>query len=449
MYDENDNGKFDEDEKKNIINALVIYLQEYHYLTNIEYIHKDKAFSPNFIKKITPFFSNLEFEKGKMYYSFKFYTDFVLTKDHKLYFEVYDKGANFNFKLKDLVIKNYSDIKKINIDDTYAHIYFYNKEIKKQEEQKQIKEKPQSLFKIPAKEQKKEPINEIKKELNEIQEKPKKEQLESNNEEEDSILTWLGKKLNEIKIALEANLIEIKESNSILAYTWLLFFSFLYGIIHAAGPGHGKSLVASYFLNQDKSYLKAFNISLLIGVVHTFSAFLLTFIIYNFLGLVLNETLLDIESTATKISAVIIILIALYLIYKKLPKNKSDMAFKVAQNQSFVTTQKFTHTNSLSCGCSACKTTSTDLGVILSAGMIPCPGTVTIFIFTMSLGIYFVGFLSAVFMSAGMSLIIFITAMLSVTIRKSTNQNSKLSKILEYGSLLFILSLGVVLLIVS
>jgi ABC-type nickel/cobalt efflux system permease component RcnA len=85
--------------------------------------------------------------------------------------------------------------------------------------------------------------------------------------------------------------------------------------------------------------------------------------------------------------------------------------------------------------------------VIISAGIVPCPGTVTIFLFTISLGIYFVGFLSAVFMSLGMSLIIFITAYLSSKVRSTASSNQTMIKLFEYGSLVFILSLGIMLLI--
>ncbi|HHS92172.1 MAG TPA: hypothetical protein ENK82_02380 [Campylobacterales bacterium] len=73
----------------------------------------------------------------------------------------------------------------------------------------------------------------------------------------------------------------------------------------------------------------------------------------------------------------------------------------------------------------------------------------TIFIFTLSLGVYWVGFLSAVFMSLGMSLIIFIAAYLSLKVRKTTMGSDRVRKILDYGSLVFILGLGVLLLIAT
>ena len=57
----------------------------------------------------------------------------------------------------------------------------------------------------------------------------------------------LSKILKDLTIDIKDSLNDIDESNSIQAYIWLLLFSFGYGILHAIGPGHGKSLVSSYF----------------------------------------------------------------------------------------------------------------------------------------------------------------------------------------------------------
>ncbi|MEA2019491.1 MAG: hypothetical protein U9N59_13715 [Campylobacterota bacterium] len=242
------------------------------------------------------------------------------------------------------------------------------------------------------------------------------------------IIQYLSKTLKDITNNIKELLNDLDKSNSAISYIWLLSFSFLYGILHAIGPGHGKSLISSYFLKDDSSHIKALSMSGLIGVVHTFSAFILTLVIYYSVDTFLGSYFNNVEKIATKISAVIIIAIALYLIYKKIIKSRNN------------------HQNS--CGCSGCKTHSTDIGVILSAGIVPCAGTVTIFIYTMSLNMYFIGFLSAVFMSLGMSLIIYITALLSIKIRDKASTNTTVIKFFEYGSLAFILFLGVILLIV-
>ncbi|MEA3371908.1 MAG: hypothetical protein U9Q40_11265, partial [Campylobacterota bacterium] len=251
--------------------------------------------------------------------------------------------------------------------------------------------------------------------------------------QEDILSTTIG----EVKSLFES----IKDENNPMTYMLLLFFAYIYGVVHALGPGHGKTLVGSYFLSNDRSYSKALSISLAIGVVHTFSAFFLTLIIYyvveTFLAQFMGETIYY----TTKVSALIIIGIALYLLYKKYKAYKS-IEKKSAYN---FTTQPHTVT----CSCSSCKVddNSTDIPLIISAGIIPCPGTVTIFIFSLSLGLYYVGFMSALVMSLGMSSVIFVSALISVAVRKKTsNYNNNLKKYLEYGSLVIILLLGVLLL---
>lgn len=250
--------------------------------------------------------------------------------------------------------------------------------------------------------------------------------IDKSQPKQSEFIKLLTKILEDFTTNIKELLSKIDKSNSYQAYIWLLIFSFGYGIIHAIGPGHGKSLISSYFLTEKSSHLKALSMAGLIGVVHTFSAFILTFVIYYSVNTFLGSYFNDVETIATKVSAVIIIAIALFLIYKKISKHK---------HQS-------------SCECTGCKTHSTDIGVILGAGIVPCAGTVTIFIYTMSLNLYFIGFLSAIFMSLGMSLIIYITALLSIKIRDKASSNTKLIKFFEYGSLAFILSLGVILLIV-
>ena len=41
---------------------------------------------------------------------------------------------------------------------------------------------------------------------------------------------------------------EIREEGSVAAGAWLCLIAFVYGVLHAAGPGHGKLVVSSYFL---------------------------------------------------------------------------------------------------------------------------------------------------------------------------------------------------------
>ena len=427
-YDVNGNGTFEKPEKDAILESILVYIKPIHYLTNIELMKKDKEFEEYYIEPIITNFERLTFDKdGAMVFNYNFEIPFVLKEDYKLSLSYFDGGGNFDFVLKDVVLKEYNKFKAIVPRFNQTYIYFFK------EYQDQAEQFYEQQY-IPP----------ILRPVEHIQES---ENLEPKQIQELSLLDILSEELSILKLQIEDSLQDIKQNNSLSSYFWLLFFSFIYGILHAIGPGHGKSLVSSYFINQNKSYMKAFSIASLIGIVHTFSAFLLTLIVYNILGLMFSSSLVNIEQMATKVSALIIIAIALYLIYKKYKKTTMKIAFNVGNTPSFIQTKTNLHTPTSDCGCSGCKTTSTDLGVILAAGIIPCPGTVTIFLFTISLGIYFVGFISAVFMSIGMSLVIYITAIVSVKVRKSTSSNKTIVRILEYGSLLFILFLGLILLL--
>ncbi len=392
QYDLNKNNTFDTDEQNQIKKDLLEYVSSFNYLTQIAYIQKEYKIKEADLQKINNPTTHLKFENNTMEFDYSFDLPIIPKKGYKISILFSDLGNNFNFILRDVILKEYNGTKNIQIQTSKAEIIFDD-------------------F-IPNKNQ----IN--------IQKVVEKNQTP---------LEKLALLLENYKTKIKDLITNIKETNSPLAYSWLLFFSFLYGVLHAIGPGHGKSLVSAYFLSGDHSIKKALSISFLIGMVHTFSAFLLTLFIYFVLNILFANIFADIEAVATKISGGIIILVASYLLFKKL-NQKKKMTFSL---------NKPIHQNHSSCGCGSCTTNSTDLGVILGAGIVPCAGTVTIFLFTMGLGVYFIGFLSAVFMGFGMSLVIFLTAYLTKNIKTIGGTNGKFVKFFEYGSLVFILLLGI------
>jgi ABC-type nickel/cobalt efflux system permease component RcnA len=87
--------------------------------------------------------------------------------------------------------------------------------------------------------------------------------------------------------------------------------------------------------------------------------------------------------------------------------------------------------------------------LILSAGIIPCPGTITIFLFSITLGLFYIGLLSALSMSLGMGFVIALTAVISTKVRKATNSRfSRFLVLLDFGAVATIIVLGLILIIV-
>ncbi|MDD2448607.1 MAG: DUF1007 family protein [Sulfurimonas sp.] len=413
-YDKNKNLTLDKEELDKVLEIKLNYLLPKKMLTLIKYGDSEHE---NIIDATYDDFTIKVVDK-RLLFGFNILVDIEIKDKHTISFLFEDDEAFFSFIVDDVEIK---------AKDLYflENLYLFSAAVQFSFEPfKEIKDETIEFGTIL-----KEDV--VIEDEPETQSEPEKSEKQSEQVTQESLLLQTIEKLK--SLFTEAN-----ESKKPLTYLLILLFAYIYGVVHAVGPGHGKTLVASYFLSNDRSYTKAFFISLAIGVVHTFSAFLLTLIIYFLIETFLVQFMQNTIMLTTKVSAFVIIAIAVYLLYKKL------RAYKIRKNSmSFSTTPHIS-----SCGCGSCKVdkNSTDMALIVSAGIIPCPGTVTIFIFSLSMGMYFLGFLSAFVMSLGMSTIIFLSAIISVSVRKKTSQkHTKIQLILEYLSLALIFILGVVL----
>ncbi|MDD3596538.1 DUF1007 family protein [Sulfuricurvum sp.] len=410
-YDKNHNKHLEEKELDAVRSAMLDYLLKKDMLTQLDYGDKTQE-----LIRITPQYKNFEMAmvNDLLIFSYDAAVRFGIHDGTLIKFVFKDDEDYFNFNVTDLRI---AGTKLTHDQNLYLFTAFVT--FNEASNNTGIVQKP-----IPAEE------------LN------RTAQIQPLHPQQTATLqtSLLKESIEKMKNLFRS----IKDEKNPLTYLFLLLFAYIYGVIHALGPGHGKTLVASYFLSNERSYLKALYISAAIGVVHTFSAFLLTVVIYFMVDTFLAKFLNDTVWITTKISAFIIIGIALYSLRKKY---KAYTLIKLSKQSTKYSFSAMPHI--ATCGCSACKVDerSTDAALIISAGIIPCPGTTAIFIFAISLGLYYAGFLSALVMSLGMSTIIFFSALFSTAVRKKTlKSNGNLKQYLEYGSLAVILILGLALL---
>ncbi|MEA3315770.1 MAG: hypothetical protein U9Q30_07950 [Campylobacterota bacterium] len=231
----------------------------------------------------------------------------------------------------------------------------------------------------------------------------------------------------EINKFISTSIREIDDTNTITASLIVIAIAFLYGVVHAAGPGHGKALVSFYFINnKEENYKKAFKIGYMISAIHATSALAVTFGIYFILQKMFRQNFDDITNISMLISSVLILLIGIYLLYKAIKdKNDKEIAFENKENKS-------------------------QFAVALSAGIIPCPGVMTIVLFCIMLKHFTLAILAAIVMSIGMGLTISLSGIVVVLFRKkATKLFETKSFYFEIFGALLIISLGLFLFIIN
>jgi ABC-type nickel/cobalt efflux system permease component RcnA len=215
----------------------------------------------------------------------------------------------------------------------------------------------------------------------------------------------------------------INDDSSITMSITVLGIAFIYGLIHAAGPGHGKAIVGLYFSGNrnnepKKNYSQAFEMGYLIAIVHTISALVTTFSLYLLLKTMFYKHFRDTYDSILHISSIMIIIVGLYIIYEAY-KNKKEQEKLEDDIKS-----------------------KSKYAVAISAAIVPCPGVMTITLFSIIQKKYILGILSAISMSIGMGLTISLAGILGILFHKQTSKFTK-----NIGFILQMASGGIIILL--
>ena len=80
-----------------------------------------------------------------------------------------------------------------------------------------------------------------------------------------------------------SSMIREAKANGSAAYT-LIGISFIYGIFHAAGPGHGKAVISSYLVANDETWRRGIALSFAAAILQALTAILIVGIAAVLLG---------------------------------------------------------------------------------------------------------------------------------------------------------------------
>ena len=228
---------------------------------------------------------------------------------------------------------------------------------------------------------------------------------------------------------------DIKENRSPKSLFILILISFLYGAFHSIGPGHGKCFVCSYFLSEKNSIRKGILLGNLVAIIHALSALTIVSVIY-FIFKSQNLVFFDSVSKSMSIfSYGLIICIGFSLLIKNtisILKQRNPVHIHGPEcnhqnenNHDKNNLEKHIHSNECNNDYEVHyekkhKKDQNIFWVAASIGLLPCPGAITILLFSISIGMVQLGILLAFFIALGMGITVSLTGIITILTRNGT-----------------------------
>jgi nickel/cobalt exporter len=186
---------------------------------------------------------------------------------------------------------------------------------------------------------------------------------------------------------------DVEENGSQRAIALILALSFLYGVLHAIGPGHGKSVVASYFVANQARWASGIVMGGLISVIQGASAIVLV----GLLAIVLRWRQFDVLSHATLVEFVsygLIAALGLAMLYRALTgaSHHHGIGHEHAADHAHEGHAAHNHEPAL------------DRRLILATGLTPCASAIIILLFALANEALGIGIAAVVALSIGMAL---------------------------------------------
>ena len=231
-------------------------------------------------------------------------------------------------------------------------------------------------------------------------------------------LGWVNQSQKNFYLALNKGLSELRSNGN--AFWVLGLLSFLYGIFHSAGPGHGKVVISSYMLAGERQ--------LRTGIILSFAAALaqsLTAIVF----ILIAAALLQLSSTAMNgiagsietLSYALIVLLGLWLLLRRFlghghhhhDHHSHDHAGHDHEHDHEHHDHGHDDHHHVVLPTKG-RNLREALGMVLAVGLRPCSGALIVLVFSLSQGVLLAGIASVLLMGLGTALTVSVLASLAV-----------------------------------
>ncbi len=239
----------------------------------------------------------------------------------------------------------------------------------------------------------------------------------------DQAAAWVWSKQRQFHRALTKELRDLRSKEGV---GWMLvLMSFLYGVLHAAGPGHGKAVLTTYLLTHRSRLNRGVVMGTAAALLQGVTALLLVYGLIGLAGWLPRET----ETASlwvTRASFILLAIIGLYVLVRALSA-LSGTINHLRHETDHDHDHNHGHVHGESCGCRHLPTAAeidavgsrhAAAGVVLAIGLRPCSGAVLVLILAAVMDLMWHGALAVMAMSVGTAITIVVLAIFATKARE-------------------------------
>lgn len=262
------------------------------------------------------------------------------------------------------------------------------------------------------------------------------------------LLSWVADTQQSMQRELATSVKRLKSGNAIGAALALAGLSFLYGVVHAVGPGHGKAIISSYVVANEETVRRGIMISFIAAALQALTAILLV----GVLLIGLNATGLQVNAWANQLETVsyaMIALVGLYLMSTQSLRlwrsHRQGSGMKTAQAKAghahahaghhHAHDHDHDHDHTHDHGHSHAHGEACDhivdarelagpfswrrvMAVVFSVGIRPCTGAILVLVFALTQGLFWAGVAATFAMALGTAITVAVLASLALGSRE-------------------------------
>jgi ABC-type nickel/cobalt efflux system permease component RcnA len=225
----------------------------------------------------------------------------------------------------------------------------------------------------------------------------------------------------DLHLSLSAALRDI-EADGFGASLALIGLSFLYGVFHAAGPGHGKIVISTYLLSHESQLRRGVILSFASAMVQGLTAIIIVTLAVWLLNLSMRQTR-GMANDVEVASFALITLMGLMIMASRLWRLRKAFTVNALSGHHKHDHEHCDHAHGPSqSDLDAALSLRTFIGIVLSIGIRPCSGAVIVLLLAYSLDLGMVGLFAVLAMSLGTAITVSVLASMSVYLREAAKR---------------------------